>query len=123
MHLSIIPPCTLFVAVLVPILCASASAQSVKIVGIGASPCAKFLLEASADPRYGREYMAWAQGYLSGLLIRAPQGKDENLDLAPSSFPLRRQAGYLRTYCETHRSADFSDAVEELYKELRAAPR
>ncbi|NNM74245.1 hypothetical protein [Enterovirga aerilata] len=101
---------------------ASVFAQSVKIVGIGAAPCTTFLLQASSDPRAGREYMAWAQGYLSGLLIRAPEGKDENLDLAPRSFPVRKQAEFLRVYCEGNRAADFSDAVETLYKTLRAPP-
>lgn len=99
-----------------------AAAQAVKIVGIGAAPCTTFLQQASADPRTGREYMAWAQGYLSGLLMRAPEGKDENLDLLPPSFPLRKQAEFLRVYCETNRGADFSDAVENLYKTLRAPP-
>ncbi|MGA0594289.1 hypothetical protein [Enterovirga sp. CN4-39] len=101
---------------------APAWAQAVKIVGIGAVPCTTFLQQASADPRAGREYMAWAQGYLSGLLVRAPEGKDENLDLAPASFPLRKQAEFLRIYCETNRGADFGDAVENLYKTLRAPP-
>ena len=97
-------------------------AQSVKIVGIGASPCMTFLQQASADPRAGREYMAWAQGYMSGLLVRAPEGKDENLDLAPPTFPLRKQAEFLRIFCEKNRGAEFSDAVESLYKTLRAPP-
>ncbi len=96
--------------------------QAVKIVGIGATPCTTFLQQAAADPRTGREYMAWAQGYLSGLLIRAPEGKDESLDLTPASFPVRKQAEFLRVYCETNRDADFGDAVENLYKTLRAPP-
>lgn len=108
-----------FVLAAVPVL---AAAQTVKIVGIGAAPCTTFLQQAAADPRTGREYMAWAQGYLSGLLIRAPEGKDENLDLAPTSFPLRKQAEFLRVYCEANRAADFSEAVENLYRILRAPP-
>jgi hypothetical protein len=94
----------------------------VKIVGIGASNCTKFLEEASVDPHTGGEYMAWTQGYMSGLLVRAPEGKDEGVDLAPASFPLRKQAQFLRVYCEANPRQDFTDAVERLYKTLRAPP-
>lgn len=99
----------------------TAEAQVIKIVGIGASSCATFLQQAP-DPRTGREYLAWAQGYMSGLLVRAPVGKDETLDLLPATFPLRKQAEFLRLHCEGNRAHDFSDAVEELYKTLRAPP-
>ena len=97
-------------------------AQSVKIVGMGASNCAQFLQDIETNPRAERDYFAWAQGYMSGLLIRAPTGKDEDLDLTPSAFPLSRQAAFLRTFCTTARDADFSDAVNMLYRTLRAPP-
>ena len=97
-------------------------AESVKIVGMGASTCAQFLQDIEANPRAERDYFAWAQGYMSGLLIRAPTGKDEGLDLTPPAFPLLRQAAFLRTFCTTTRDADFSDAVNMLYRTLRAPP-
>ena len=99
-----------------------ARAQPVKIVGIGASTCTRFLQEIEGNPLAEREYVAWAQGYMSGLLIRAPAGKDEGLDLAPPAFPLLKQAAFLRTFCATNREADFSDAVNTLYRTLRAPP-
>lgn len=97
-------------------------AQSVKIVGIGASSCARFLQEIEGNARAEREYFAWAQGYMTGLLIRAPAGRDEDLDLAPPSFPLLKQAEFLRTFCMRDQSADFSDGVNSLYRTLRAPP-
>ena len=93
-----------------------------KIVGIGASSCARFLQEIEGNPGAERDYFAWAQGYMSGLLIRAPAGKDEDLDLTPPAFPLLKQAAFLRTFCATNRDADFSDAVNTLYRTLRAPP-
>ncbi len=98
------------------------SADSVKIVGIGASSCADFLQGVTADPAAERDYMAWAQGFMSGVLLRAPTGRDVDLDLLPSQFPLARQAEFLRRYCEANGARDFSDAVIELYRVLRMPP-
>lgn len=100
----------------------AAPAESVKVVGIGASTCVKFLQDIEGNPRAERDYFAWAQGYMSGLLIRAPTGKDENLDLTPPAFPLLQQAAFLRTFCTNTKDADFSDAVNMLYRTLRAPP-
>lgn len=70
-----------------------------------------------------REYISWAQGYLSGLLIRAPVGVDENLDLTPPSFPLLRQAQYLREFCAAQPKLDFPEVVQELYRTLRTVQK
>jgi len=101
---------------------ADASAQSVSIVGIGATTCADFIVAIEGNPRVEREYFAWAQGFMSGLLIRAPAGKDENLELMPPSFPLQRQAQFLRDFCSTHVQSDFGDAASTLYRTLRSPP-
>ena len=63
--------------------CTAASAQMVKIVGIGAASCAHFNEEIARDPRSERDYFAWAQGFMSGVLAQAPLGVDEGLDLDP----------------------------------------
>lgn len=111
-----------FVALASCAICANvALAQSVKIVGLGASTCQQYLSDIQNNVAIEREYISWAQGYLSGLLIRAPAGVDENLDLTPPSFPLLRQAEYLRTFCATQPKLEFPDAVQELYRTLRTA--
>lgn len=97
-------------------------AQSVKIVGIGASSCQFFLREINGKPEIEKNFFAWAQGYMSGLLLRAPQGKDEDLDLDPDVYPLLRQAEFLRSFCTRNPDADFSDGVNDLYRTLRAPP-
>lgn len=99
-----------------------AEAQSVKIVGIGASSCQYFLRETSGKPDVEKNFFAWAQGYMSGLLLRAPPGKDEDLDLAPDVYPLLKQAEFLRSFCTRNPDSDFSDGVNDLYRTLRAPP-
>jgi len=99
-----------------------AEAQSVKIVGIGASSCQYFLRETNGKPEVEKNFFAWAQGYMSGLLLRAPPGKDEDLDLAPDVYPLLKQAEFLRSFCTRNPDADFSDGVNDLYRTLRAPP-
>lgn len=113
----------LFLCCAAPQNVASASAQGVvKIVGIGAATCSEFLTHVEAQPGEERTYFAWAQGYMNGLLVRAPAGKDEGLDLAPPSFSLERQAAFLRTFCSENTGADFTDGVNMLYRTLRAPP-
>ncbi len=97
-----------------------AEAQTVKIVGIGATSCLYFLRETSGKPEVEKNFFAWAQGYMSGLLWRAPPGKDEDLDLMPEAFPLLKQVELLRSFCERNPGADYSDGVTELYRTLRA---
>lgn len=99
-----------------------AEAQTVKIVGIGASSCQYFLRETSGRPEVEKNFFAWAQGYMSGLLWRAPPGKDEDLDLMPESYPLLKQVEFLRSFCERNPGADYSDGVTELYLTLRGPP-
>src|SRR5215216_5774855 len=74
-------------------------AQTVNIVGIGAATCARFKEEITQNPSAERDYLAWAQGFMSGALMRAPQGVDEDLNLLPPSFPLQQQANFLRAFC------------------------
>lgn len=104
------------------LLLPQAKAQSVKIVGIGASSCGYFLRETNGKPDVEKNFFAWAQGYMSGLLWRAPPGKDEDLDLMPEAYPLLKQAEFLRSFCERNPGADYSDGVTELYLTLRARP-
>jgi hypothetical protein len=96
-----------------------AQAQTAKIVGIGASSCAHFNEETARSPSTQRDYFAWAQGFMSGVELRAPLGQDEKLDLAPPSFPLNKQAAFLREFCSKNSSQNFADAVLELYLRLR----
>lgn len=101
------------------LLAMPAQAQTAKIVGLGASTCADFHREIAGSPGVERDYFAWAQGFMSGALIRAPKGVDEGVDLSPRSFALSEQAGFLRRFCRDYPDQDFMDAVRALYHRLR----
>lgn len=89
------------------------------IVGLGAATCRQFNDDVRSNPLIRRDYLAWAQGFMSGILSSRPPGVDEGLDLAPPTFPVLRQLDFLGDYCAQHASLDFSDGVAALYKRLR----
>lgn len=95
-------------------------AQTQRIVGIGAASCARFNDEVRANPAVQRDYVAWAQGFMSAVLLTRPPGVDEGLDLIPRNFPLQKQLQFLRTYCAEQPQSDFSEGVKALYRTLRA---
>lgn len=108
-----------WIALVVPHSASRAEAPTAKIVGLGATTCAQFTNDVTKNPTVQRDYLAWAQGFMSGILIGRPAGTDEGLDLNPSTFPLLKQLEFLRTHCLQHPTEDFSDAVATLYKRLR----
>jgi hypothetical protein len=97
----------------------SAERGTGKIVGLGATSCGRFLMDAEAQPAVQRDYLAWAQGYMSGILLSRPPGVDDNLDLMPPGTPLLAQLQFLRERCKRAPEEGFADAVEDLYKHLR----
>ncbi len=100
-------------------LATGARGQETKIVGVGAATCALFVAHVAQNPSSERDYLAWAQGFMSGALMRAPPGVDEGLDLAPPTMPLPDQAAFLRAFCREHPERDYMDAVRALYHRLR----
>jgi len=90
-----------------------------KIIGLGASTCSQFNEDIKVNPSLQKDYFAWSQGYMSGILITRQPGVDEELNLNPTSFDLTIQLQFLRDYCAANTSANFADAVLELYKRLR----
>jgi hypothetical protein len=106
---------SLFVTVMI----SEGHAQTATIAGTGAATCATFLEEVARNPISEREYFSWAQGYMSGILMRAPPGKDERLDLRPPNFQVGMQLEFLRSLCTARPHENYSDAVEILYRRLR----
>lgn len=96
-----------------------AEAPKATIVGLGATTCQRFNDDVRSNPLLKRDYLAWAQGFMSGILSSRAPGVDEGLDLAPVTFDLIRQLHFLEDYCARNVSQDFSDAVAALYKRLR----
>ena len=97
----------------------SAQSRTAKIVGLGATSCERFTSDVKSNPSIRRDYLAWTQGFMSGVLLSRPAGVDEALDLNPTTFGLLDQLHFLEDHCARNPSADFSDAVEALYKHLR----
>lgn len=97
----------------------TATAQNVKITGLGASTCSKYLADVEWNENAEKTYFAWAQGFMNGALVRAPTGVDDNLNLIPDSFLVPEQMYFLKNWCRSSRDSDFSDASFALFKELR----
>ena len=91
----------------------------VKIVGIGAANCARFIAEAAQSSEVEKHYVAWMQGYMSGIMVGRPAGVDEGIDLEPTKFPLRAQIQFVHDLCLKNPQSDFADAVEQLYVRLK----
>lgn len=96
-----------------------AEAPKANIVGLGAAACQQFNDDIKSNPLIRRDYLAWAQGFMSGILLSRPPGVDAGLDLNPATFGLINQLHFLGNHCAKNTSVDFSDAVEVLYKRLR----
>ena len=92
--------------------------QTANIVGLGAATCKEFNRDVQRNFHIQRDYFAWAQGFMSGILMRAPPGEDEDLELNPPEFPLQKQAEFLRNFCAKNPGKDYSDGVIELYRVL-----
>jgi hypothetical protein len=96
-----------------------AEALKVNIVGLGATTCQRFKEDIKSDPSLRKDYLAWIQGFMSGILSSRPPGVDEGLDLNPATFGLLDQLNFLEDLCAKDSSLIFSDAVAALYKRLR----
>ena len=115
--------CLLSILTLLMAAVDSAASATVNIVGLGATPCATFVIEIERSPALQRDYFAWAQGFMSGVLIRAPTGIDQDLNLNPPAFALNQQVEFLREFCSTNPDRDYNDGVLELYRVLRGKQR
>ncbi len=96
-----------------------AEAPRANVVGLGAVTCQQFTDDVKSDPLVRKDYLAWAQGFMSAILLSRPPGVDVGLDLNPPTFGLITQLHFLEDQCAKNASLNFSDAVEALYKRLR----
>jgi hypothetical protein len=98
-------------------------ARTAQIIGLGATTCRQFVADAAADPQVLKDYLAWAQGFMSGIVLSRPPGVDAGLDLNPPTFGLMAQLRFLQEQCARNEVLNFSMAVEALYKRLRLEGR
>jgi hypothetical protein len=93
------------------------SAHASELIGIGLNPCSEYTtaLQAKSD----NLYITWAFGFLSGVnAVNQSTGKNER-DLTALVLDDERQL--LGSYCGSHPSAQFLDAVIDLIKVLPRA--
>ena len=109
------------VAVAIGLISSSAFGQApfVRIVGPGAVRCSRFIADVARDPRQEREYFAWAQGVMSGLLLRAPTPAEADVDLLPPGFGVEAQMNFLQANCKQDADQGFTDATVALFRELK----
>lgn len=109
----------LFLAITGSLSGALAASSKSKVVGLGAVTCQRFKDDVKSNAILRRDYMAWAQGFMSGLLVSHPGGVDEQLNLNPVTYDLVNQLHFLEDHCSQNGSLRFSDAVAALYERLR----
>jgi hypothetical protein len=84
----------------------------------GASSCLRFALDYARMPPSEEQYFVWAQGYMSAIMMMAPGGIDDDLNLLPASYPKERQMGWIRSVCARDPQRSYSHAVWALYRHL-----
>lgn len=94
-----------------------AEAQSKgKVVGLGAATCQRFKDDVNSNAILRRDYMAWAQGFMSGMLASQPGGADEQINLNPVTYDLVSQLHFLEDHCSQNSALRFSEAVAALFQ-------
>jgi hypothetical protein len=93
-----------------------AEAQPVKLAGMGVSRCHVFNEQIADRPGLEELYLTWAQGFMSGVLLRARPGQDDSLDLTRMTTDEQRQ--FLRQYCQTNPLRYYFEGVAALYHKL-----
>ena len=82
----------------------AADAKTEKLVGVAANSCVQFNFQIAQDPAAERDFVEWTQGYMSGLVIWAPAGVDEDPHLLFQTYTLARQTEFLRAFCRDNPS-------------------
>ena len=98
---------------------AEAQSTKSKVVGLGAATCQRFKDDVKSNAILRRDYMARAQGFMSGMLESQPGAGDEQINLHPITYNLVNQLHFLEDHCSQNLALDFSDAVAALYQRLR----
>ena len=83
-----------------------------KIVGPGATPCQRFNADIATNPASRRDYLAWAQGYMTGL------NKSSTAPKNLRGWRLEQQRQHIRAFCDKRPLAMIGDAVDDLFTNL-----
>jgi hypothetical protein len=109
--MKVIATASVFLGLAIPAYAASGA-------GPGASSCLKFALDYTRNPVSEEQYFIWAQGYMSAIVMMAPGGMDDNLDLMPASYMKDSQKARIRSICAQDPQRSYGHAVRGLYRHL-----
>lgn len=96
----------------------TASAQPAAIAGIGVSRCTLFNEQLAASPALEDYYFVWAQGFMSGVLLRAESGRDTTVNLVSPELMPEQQRQFIRAYCARNPLRYYFHGVAALYQRL-----
>lgn len=101
-------------------LCVSdASAEQIKTsreAGVGAIACSQFTADIARDPNMEKDYLSWAQGFMSSFNLLMLSEGSMSRDLSGTSVD--EQRSYIKQYCGTHPGEEYSVAVMKLLATL-----
>ena len=108
------------IAVSISALCPpKALAKDFAGAGAGAATCAKFAKAYAAAPQVTEDlYYSWALGFLTGLNVENPAPRFAVLNATSRHV----QIGEIRDYCNRHPTAQYIDAVINLYLSMPKKP-
>ena len=86
--------------------------------GPGTSSCLKFALDHTKNAPTEEQYFIWAQGYMSAIVMTAPGGIDDALDLLPALYPKESQLAWIRSVCAQDPQRSYAHAVRVLCRHL-----
>lgn len=92
------------------------SSDAALVAGLGNTPCSDFV-KAEGDARAA--FVAWAEGYMSGINRNIVQYQDMPIPLSgEDTMSAERQLAYMVDYCEISPDAPFSSAAADLFSAL-----
>jgi hypothetical protein len=96
----------------------SVVAQPIAIAGIGVTRCHEFNQQIDREPKLEDYYFSWAQGFMSGVLLRGRTGQDETVALVQAQHPPEQQREFLKSYCRRNPLRYYFHATAALYQQL-----
>lgn len=92
------------------------AADDLLIAGLGSAKCSDFIAAEGA----GRDaYLAWAEGYMSGINATLQRYQDPAIPLhGADTMSAERQVAYITEHCEISPDSPFFSAAADLFSAL-----
>jgi hypothetical protein len=88
--------------------------------GVGVSPCSEFT-RVREKPEFEALFFTWAQGFLTGWNMGAPDDSGFSVDMSGLSRDEQKQ--FIRDYCEANPTNRYLQGVTALMSRLRTAKK